>query len=722
MRNPMKDDRRTLRLRSLGEQVFRVSLFDEDQQPGSGLNRYGFLSDNFAEIRDKDVAVGDSESVSTSRGALEVSRGEILDITLRAEDGSVVLAGVAGANENGGFILEFQIADDERFHGLGDQTRERIEHRGTTADLAVRNVSSYIPIPFVMSTRGYGLLVNTTYRHAWDLGARDGGTLRIFIPDGQLDVYLFTAPSIPELLDQYTRLTGRPYLPPKWSFGMWFICRINADDHEVMSDAVNLRDRGVPCDVISLEPGWMETNYDASLEKRWDEDRFRIPPWAPNGPHTFISALKRMGYRLGLWLCENYDFTYQAERRVGNDAGDSTSAIHTFLDDDTEKDTHFMGAKRLDEITKPDEPWFEHLKKFVDQGADFFKQDGAWQVCEHPDRFYGNGKNDAEMHNLHPLLYSRQMHDGFREHTGRRPCCFTPAGWAGLQRYTGTWTGDTGGGFKTLVACLNLALSGHSYVTCDMEVTTKEGIHYGFLMPWAQVNSWNYFRHPWLLGDELFPVFQAYAQLRSRLVPYLYTHAHVAHTTGLPMMRPLVLEYPDDPKVTNLLTHWFLGRELLTASFTDEVYLPEGKWLDVWTGEVHTGPTTMQYSPPERRGGPLFLRENSILPLGPVRQHVEQNVEEGMTLKIFLNDDAQAAFTLYDDDGVSYEYEQGRFSLHELRASLNDGVLAVDYPEDIRVDRIEAHLPDKPAGLRVNGNTVEFEWNAGTKTVTAPRI
>ena len=484
----------------LKESVFHLFSFPS----GSALNRYGFLENPRDEVHPEVEKNHGRITVKTKKVIFSEERGRI---EMMDKKGSEIFKGEIKVFDEGGEIL-INISEDEKFFGLGDIGRERIERRGMKADMWIKNVISYIPIPFLMSSKGYGIFINTTFRHCIDIGNSNPNRLKIFLPKGNLDIYFFYGPSYKEILQQYTEITGRPVLPPKWSFGLWFICRMYANDFEVMSDALNFRDRKIPCDVIGLEPGWMEKLYDYSTEKKWHPDRFPIPPYAPNGPHTFISALKRMGFKLELWLCNDYDLSYEAERRIGNDIVKKKEEERLlFLEDDKEKDIHFTAPIMMDNITKPDEPWFEHLKKFIDQGVDFFKQDGALQVCEHPDRKWANGMSDEEMHNLYLLLYSQQMYEGFKEYTGRRPCCFTPAGWAGLQRYTGTWTGDTGGGEKTLVACLNLALSGHSLVTCDMEVTTKEGIHYGFLMPWAQVNSWNYFRHPWLLGDDLFSIF-----------------------------------------------------------------------------------------------------------------------------------------------------------------------------------------------------------------------
>jgi alpha-glucosidase (family GH31 glycosyl hydrolase) len=160
----------------------------------------------------------------------------------------------------------------------------------------------------------------------------------------------------------------------------------------VISDALNFRREGIPCDVIGLEPGWMETNYDLSTEKEWSKERFPIPSYCQNGPHNFINAVKRMGFKLELWLCQEYDLSYEEERRLGAKLAGEEKEREAKFHQDAELDEHFSHPRYSDQITKKDEPWFEHLKKFVDQGVDFFKQDGAFHVCDHPDRLWGSKK------------------------------------------------------------------------------------------------------------------------------------------------------------------------------------------------------------------------------------------------------------------------------------------------------------------------------------------
>lgn len=620
----------------------------------------------------------------------------------------------------------FQAKPDEDWVGFGDLTRTRLYHRGYTATCWVSNVLSYLPVPFFMSTEGYGIVVNTTHYIHFDMAK----TLpdAFFWQDERrvVDFYVFAAPTFKGLLRQYEVLTGAPKLPPEWAFGLWYICRTQANDAEVMNDAVNLRREGIPCDLIGLEPGWMETCYDLSTEKNWSTERFPLPDWQlkEDCRDTFIRTLKRMGYHLELWLCNDYDLSYEEERKVRKALPEKDIHQLGALDATAEEDLHLSGAIRFDKITKPEEPWFQHLKKFVDWGADFFKQDGAFQVCAHPDRLFGNGMVDAEMHNLYPLLYSRQMWEGFAEYTHRRPVVFTPCGWIGFQSWSGTWTGDTGGRLVTLGAMLNTAMVGHCWATNDMEVTEAEGVHFGYLQPWSQINSWSYFRMPWLQGDKLLAMHRRYAQLRSTLIPYIYSSAREATISALPLLRPLTLEFQDDRRCRDILHEYLLGNDLLVTIYRHDIYLPEGAWKDYWTGKTYPGETDIQFDWPEEYGGGLFVRRGAIIPFGPLMQYRHEKPLDEIRLYLFP-DAKETRFALYEDDGVSFDYQNGVYVLTEITQQ--------DCGNSIRINIADAPgsavkrwiccvaLEQAPARITVNGVEVEErQWDAARQELTFP--
>ncbi len=662
-----------LRIEACTPQIIRVRLAPAGQFATGGLERYGFIRTEWPPTECAVTTTARRVTLDTGAVQLRLERSGAR-ISLAAGNQTVLAEyGEAWSGEEG-FGARFALDPHEQFVGFGDQTRDYLNHRGRRALMWVRNVASYTPIPFFMSTRGCGLFVNSTWRHVYDMGASSDEWFGFAGERGQLDYYIIYGPDYPAILDRYSAITGRPYIPPLWSFGLWFVCHTEARARDMLDDCLRFREKGIPCDVVGLEPGWMEHNYDFTVDKRWHPERFNIPSYCLRGPHNFLNAAIRMGFKPSLWLCCDYDLSVEEERQLaarGEGPAPQPATRSEALVGGYEQDEHLSAARRMDTQTRPGQAWFDHLKPFVDQGVELFKQDGANQVLEHPDRKWHNGMDDEEMHNLYPLLYSRQMHEGFRAHTGRRATCFTPDGYAGLQKWTGTWAGDTGGGPRPLVSMLNLSLSGHSLMTCDMEVTTREGIHCGFLQPWAQLNSWNYWRQPWYQGAELEDVFRDYCRLRYELLPYLYATAHQAHRTGMPMLRAMPLMFPDDPASYELLTQYMLGDSLLVSAFSEEVYLPPGEWVDFWTGQVLAGGRRLAVNAPPNRGGGLYARAGSIIPMTTCVPYIDCTPWSQIAVNVVPGADTEAM--LIEDDGTTYGYERGEVSETRLAWAEGDG-------------------------------------------------
>ena len=652
-----------LRLQVLTPHTFRIRLRPDAQFSEPALVRYGVLRAEWPEVAFAVDEQADTVDIRTAEATLSIGRQDGR-VTLLDADGNRLTGDAVApwSDAETGFGAEFSLAADEGLYGLGDVTRDRLQKRGYKTIMWVRNVASYVPIPYVMSSRGWALFLNTTWRHYFDLGSSQPDRLRFWGPQGELDYYLMVGQDYGTLLDWYTDVVGKPQLLPLWAYALTFVCNQQADAREMLDDCLNFRREGIPCDVVGLEPGWMGKNYDFSLEKKWHPERFYLPYWAPSGPQTFLGAAERLGFEMSLWLCCDYDLSYEEERRAGA-AGYEPAEVAPPHPDDFEQDQHF-GERRMDPITRPEEPWFEHLKQFVDQGVSAFKMDGANQVLEHPDRKWGNGMDDEEMHNLYPTILNKQMHLGFKEHTGRRSMVYSSGGYAGIQQFAATWAGDTGGEAKPLASMLNHGLSGHSNTSCDMHVFSREGIHFGFLQSWAQVCSWAYWRHPWLLGDELLPVFKDYARLRYKLLPYIYSMAHVAARTGMPIMRAMPLVAPDDAESDQLLTQYMLGDALLVGAFTTQIHLPAGTWIDYWTGDRYQGPANLDCEIPENRGGPLFVRAGAIIPTWPPMDYVGQVPIETLGLDVYPG--GTSRFTLYEDDGISFSYRKGQLATTEI--------------------------------------------------------
>lgn len=712
---------------AVGPAAFRIRV-GRGRRGQSSLERYRLVT-----MPSFPAAVEEAGSIVWVRGAtaclgVDVSTSEVVLTDLAGTEltrGVIPESGMATA-------LSVSLGDDDRVFGLGDASRESIDRRGCVIETWVRNVTSYAPVPFVVSTGGWGLYVNTTQQVRFDVAASTPGQLAVDGADVG-DIVLF-AGDIGDVLRQFSALVGRPALLPRWAYGLMFVCNEQNDARAVLDDAREFRNRGIPCDAVGLEPGWMATNYDYSVDKQWHPDRFYLPPWMiepdadgrrPGLVHTFLGALDRLEYRLSLWLCCDYDLSYEAERRALRPVGTAAMDDNTPVLDaaDVERDRRLQRPVLMDKLTRPEEPWFEHLKPFVDLGASAFKLDGANQVMVHPDRAWANGMADAEMHNLYPALLSQQMAEGFAEHTGRRPMVYSACGYTGSARYAATWAGDTGGGAGPLVSLINHGLSGHSNTSCDMDVFTVEGIHFGFLQPWSQLSSWAYWRQPWYLGTELEKVFRDYATLRQRLVPYLYSMAHVAHLTGIPVLRGMPLAAPgleiDDGRARH---QYLLGDALLVGAFTSQVVLPAGEWTDFWTGATVVGGVVTDAGLPAGRGGPLFARAGSIIPLAPTGTPAGVVPE---TIEWLVHPGADGTFTLYEDDGLSLAHDAGAVATTSARTTTRPGQVTVtieartgtyDGMATRRDHRVRLRLAEV-VGVTVDGTPVPYECTDGLVSV-----
>ncbi len=655
----IKTNNAEFELRAIEKGIFRVRVSSNGEYTESLLSRYNILR----ESGEDSEAVFDGETLTLGGVSLKVENGA-LTLSGTKEDAVITFDGYEGAPyKNKGFTLSVSLSESERLFGLGDESRKSISRRGTVARLDMRNVASYGPMPFIMSTNGWGLLLNCTYASTFDCGAADKDHLVISSHKGMVDFYLFVPESgaLKDILALQGKIAGTPILLPKFAYGYTFVLNEQTNAREMLYDCLNFRREDISCDMVGLEPQWMTNHYDRSINKNWSEERFYTPGWMPegySGEDTFFYTLREMGFKFSLWLCQDYDLLFEEERQCGERAKE-LGKEYTY-EGASILDPHLACPQYMDGLTNRDVPWFDHLKKFCDNGASAFKLDGAFQTNDHPDRLWGGKYFDDEVHNVYPVLYVKQMQEGFSNHTGRRAVIYTPCLYAGSQRYAASWAGDTGGGFDTVVAMLNFGLSGHSNVTCDMEVTTKEGIHYGFLSPWTQQLGWRTWHQPWFLRDELSECIRYYSHLRNSLFPYIYSMAHVAAEKALPITRALSLMYPDHPEYDYVANSYMFGDSLLVAVFDMKLTLPEGKWVDFFTGDVYEGGQVIDYKIPEGRGGALMVKAGSVFCTMDYQKYIEQAIPENYHINVYPGADCD--FTLYEDDGYTYDYRDGKMA------------------------------------------------------------
>lgn len=598
-------------------------------------------------------------------------------------------------------ILSFSMEDGERFYGGGSTSRDHIQHRGEFLRMWTTYQQTEIPMPFMMSSRGWGVYNNSTRKSFFDIGNQQKSKFNIINTFDEADFFLMMGKDMPAILNEYTLVTGRTYVLPKWAYGLCFGPNMREEQFDILNDAVCFRQFDVPCDVFWLEPQWMEKRYDFSTKKKWNYDRFSPEPYwlqdqYPKTMHNrlFIGKLRSMGFHLGLWLCEEYDLSIQEEDIIAERTGGKLSG---------------------------QEHWMDHLTVFMDQGVEGFKLDPARTIDNHTNWEYYNGRTDKEMHNLNQVLLPKQMRELGRKYNGKRTWHHYCGGWSGTQHWTASTSGDNGGGKTALYDQLNLGMSGFLNTSCDVMSVPRElemqGLHFGLFLPWVQINSWFSMMHPFYYAKEEQDIYRFYVKLRYSLAPYIYSMALEAAQNGMPIVRSMPLCFPDDRNCDDMTYQYMFGDNFCVGIFTNEIYLPKGTWTDAWSGEkiVSKGETfTREY--PSNRAGLLFIREGAIIPTQPDVEYLGARPFDRVILKVYPHGDS--AYTMLDDDGESYEYENGGIASTLFESHERDGGVEVvvnpvqgsfkGMPSE-REYSFRIQRDSRPASVSLNGAAVQ-DW------------
>jgi alpha-D-xyloside xylohydrolase len=589
------------------------------------------------------------------------------------------------------------VSPGESFYGLGEKFTSLDKWNQEVAIWTVDsgNVSSnrsYKNVPLLLSSAGYALFVHSSYPMVFRMGSQSTIAYSIHVYDCQLDLFLIYGPSLKHLLKRYSELTGFAPLPPKWSFGFWISRAGYRNQKDVEGVVSEMRRRGFPCDVLSLDPWWMGAGPWSTYE--WDETQF------PN-PAEMMGWMRENGVRTCLWIhpyvpVESPLFAEgQASGYFIKDQNGEVSSVLEAFSGDGE------GLAAVD-FTNPAACawWQSKLERLHDMGVAVFKTDFGEQAPL--DAVYHDGRSGLEMHNLYPLIYNRTAFELSRRKFGRG-LVWGRAAYAGSQRYPVQWGGDS---YSTLdqLACqvramLGYGLSGvpfsshdvggfdfsphffddvfhvdfnESYTEAIQSTYPKDEVVYA---RWLQVGVFSSHirahgkqpREPWTFGETVEKIALKYLNLRYRLLPYIYTQAVNSARTGLPLVRPMVLEFQDDPTTQRLDLQYMFGDSFLVAPVLTrhaelKVYLPHGLWIDYWTKEVIVGSQWVILAAPLDTL-PLWVRGGSILPLGPEMDFVDQKPLDPLTIEIYAPQ-GQASFTIEDEDRPAIEVSYRRTDLH----------------------------------------------------------
>ena len=548
---------------------------------------------------------------------------------------------------------QFDVDIGERLYGLGERFTPFVkngqvvdmwnEDGGTCSEIAYKN------IPFYLSSKGYGLLVNSSGKVSYELCSEVVTRAQFSLPGEKLDFMVIGGGDGKSVLQNYTALTGRPALPPAWSFGLWLTTSFTTDYDEktVRSFVDGMAQRNIPLHVFHFDCFWMKENEWCNFT--WDEAMFDDAP----------AMLRRMKEERNLHICVWIN-PYIGQKSPLFKEGMKNGYLLKRPNGDVWQWDLWQAGMGIVDFTNPAAwAWYqEKLRALLDQGVDCFKTDFGERIPT--DVVYYDGSDPELMHNYYPYLYNKCVFDLLEAYKGRgQACLFARSATVGGQKFPVHWGGDCSSNYlsmaESLRAGLSLCLSGFGFWSHDIsgfEGTAPADVYkrwaaFGLLSTHSRLHGSNSYRVPWLFGEEAVDVLRKFTNLKCTLMPYLYSAAVEAHQTGVPAMRAMLLEFPQDIPCQDLDRQYMLGERLLVAPvFTKEgdvdYYLPAGTWTNLLDNRVVEGGRWL-HEVHDFMSLPLMVRENTLLPIGADDQNVEYDYGKDLTLHLFaLKDQARA--------------------------------------------------------------------------------
>ena len=545
----------------------------------------------------------------------------------------------------------------ESIYGLGERFTPFVkngqvvdiwnEDGGTSSEQAYKNV------PFYLSSNGYGVFVNHPEKVSFEIASEIVSKVQFSVPGEGLEYYIVGGATPKEVLANYTALTGKPGLPPAWSFGLWLTTSFttNYDEETVNSFIDGMAERDLPLHVFHFDCFWMR-------EYQWCD--FEWDPAVFPDPQGMLQRLKDRGLKICVWI-NSYIGQKSPLFQEGMDNG---YLVKTPEGDVWQWDLWQAGMGLVDFTNPEATEWYKnHLRRLVDMGVDSFKTDFGERIPTNV--VYHDGSDPQKMHNYYTQLYNKAVFEVLEEKLGKNEAMlFARSATAGGQQFPVHWGGDCSANYDSMAESLrgglSLGLSGFGFWSHDIsgfEHTAppdiyKRWVAFGMLSSHSRLHGNQSYRVPWLFGDEAVDVLRSFTKLKSSLMPHLFASAIESSTVGVPMMRAMVLEFPEDPTTHSLDRQYMLGERLLVAPIFREdgdvqYYVPEGRWTNFITGDVIEGGRWVK----ENHGYltlPFLARPNSLIAVGANDQRPDYDYADGVSLHLFeLADGASATEQVY---------------------------------------------------------------------------
>ena len=568
------------------------------------------------------------------------------------------------------FAATFELQHDEKIFGTGESFT-RLNKRGqkinafTRDGMGVQSALMYKPIPFFLSSNGYGMFVHTSAPVTFDFGQSYDAHNTIYSADDELDLFVFLGEP-KDILNEYTNLTGKPEMPPLWSFGFWMSRITYKSEAEVRDVAAKLRQYKIPADVIHLDTGWFETDWRSNYE--FSKTRFQ-------NPQKMISDLKDQGFKVSLWQYtyftpknELYKEIVEKDYAVKNESGKMP----------------FEDAV-LDMSNPAAVKWYQgKLEKLLKMGVGAIKVDFGEGAPINGQYF--SGKSGLFEHNLYPLRYNKAVAEITKQTTGDS-IIWARSAWAGSQRYPLHWGGDAENTDSAMAAelrgGLSFGLSGFTFWSHDVggfvdkapRDLYRRWMAFGVLTSHTRSHGAPP-REPWEYDEALTEDFRRALNLRYSLMPYIYAQAKDSAAKGFPMLRMLFFEFPTDETSWMIEDEYMFGSNLLVAPLLEtgknarKVYLPGGKWFDYQTGKIYEGGKWHEIAAGEI---PVILlvKDHTVLPFVKPAQNTSEIDWNDVELKVFSTDNSPVS--------TQFALPNGNLQTLELNAVKDNYVLKNDF-------------------------------------------
>jgi alpha-D-xyloside xylohydrolase len=549
------------------------------------------------------------------------------------------------SNQGETFVREqLDLGIGEYVYGLGERFTPFIKN-GQSVDIwnndgGTGTEQSYKNIPFYVTNKGYGIFVNQPDRVSYEIASERVSKVQFSIPGQSLEYYVIGGPEMKDVLERYTDLTGKPALPPAWSFGLWLTTSFttNYDEATVNSFVDGMQERDIPLHVFHFDCFWMKAFHWTDFE--WDPEVFPEP-------EQMLKRLKQKGLRICVWINP-----YISQQSRLFDEGKKKGYLIRKPNGDVWQTNKWQPGMGIVDFTNPEAcEWYSgYLRQLMDIGVDSFKTDFGERIPT--DVIYHDGSNPHKMHNYYTYLYNKIVFDVLEQKLGKgEAALFARSTTVGGQKFPVHWGGDCYAHYDSMAESLrgglSLSLSGFGFWSHDIggfENTSSADVYkrwtaFGLLSSHSRLHGNNSYRVPWLFDEEAVDVMRFFSQWKCRLMPYLFSSAVSTARTGIPTMRAMVLEFGQDPTSVLLDRQYMLGESLLIAPIFNELgdvsfYLPEGRWTQLFTGEVVDGGRWRE----ERHGYlslPVYVRPNTLLAIGNDATKPDYAYAEDVELHLF---------------------------------------------------------------------------------------